>query len=100
MEEERIADAFDRLDYDESGYISPQDLRELLVGYSEKEIQALIAEADTDRDGQISFEEFKKIFIKRTETLAAKAISLDQDLPVAEAPAPDQKTPVVSLASF
>lgn len=100
VEEERIADAFDRLDYDESGYISPQDLRELLVGYSEKEIQALIAEADTDRDGQISFEEFKKIFNKRTETLAAKAISLDKDLPVAEAPAPDQKTPVVSLASF
>ena len=89
VEEERIADAFDRLDNDESGYISPQDLRELLVGYSEKEIQALIAEADTDHDGQISFEEFKKIFNKRTETFAAKALSLDQELPAAEAPAAD-----------
>jgi Ca2+-binding EF-hand superfamily protein len=95
VEEERIADAFDRLDNDESGYISPQDLRELLVGYSEKEIQALIAEADTDHDGQISFEEFKKIFNKRTETFAAKALSLDQELPAAEAPAADKKTPVV-----
>ena len=78
IEEERIAEAFDRLDNDQSGYISPQDLRDMLVGYSEREIQALISEADTDHDGEISFEEFfKKIFNKRTESFVAKAILLD-----------------------
>ena len=77
IEGERIAEAFDRLDNDQSGYISPQDLRDMLVGYPEREIQALISEADTDHDGQISFEEFKKIFNKRTESFVVKAISLD-----------------------
>lgn len=86
------------MDSDQSGYISPQDLRDLLVGYSEKEIQALISEADTDHDGQISFEEFKKIFNKRTETFVAKAISLDNLM--AKESESEQKAPVVSLPSF
>lgn len=100
IEEERIAEAFDRLDSDESGYISPQDLHDLLVGYSEKEIHALISEADTDNDGQISFDEFKKIFNKQTETFVVKAISFKDGLPAAEEPASDQEAPIVSLPSL
>jgi hypothetical protein len=73
IEEERIAEAFDRIDSDDSGFISPENLREILGEYSEKEIKDLIDEADADNDGQISFEEFKTIFQKQTEKLTAKA---------------------------
>jgi len=53
IEEERIAEAFDRLDSDDSGFISPENLCGILgEGYSETDIQALIADADADKDGQ------------------------------------------------
>jgi Ca2+-binding EF-hand superfamily protein len=70
IEEERIADAFDRLDVDQSGFISPDDLRDILCDYTKVEIQALIDEIDSDKDGQISFEEFKKIFRRNNQTLS------------------------------
>ena len=78
IEVERIAEAFDRLDCDDSGFISPQNLHEILGNYSEQEIHALIAEADTDKDGQVSFEEFKKIFRKSTRTLSHKVLNFNE----------------------
>ena len=53
IEEERIAEAFDRLDSDDSGYISKANLREFMgKGVTSKQIDALIKEVDNDKDGK------------------------------------------------
>ena len=53
IEEERIAEAFDRIDADDSGYISQDNLAQLLgKGASKSKIEALIQEADLDKDGK------------------------------------------------
>lgn len=56
IEEERIAEAFDRLDSDDSGFISRQNLTEFL-GHeaTSQEIQDLINEIDKDGDGESKF---------------------------------------------
>ena len=63
IEEERIAEAFDRLDSDDSGFISRQNLMEFL-GHeaTSQEIQDLINEIDKDGDGE-SKKEFAWRFI-------------------------------------
>jgi len=71
IEEERIAEAFDRLDTDSSGYISPDNLRQLIGGqYSEEEIETIVEHVDHNKDGKISFEEFKTIFNVETKKQA------------------------------
>jgi len=61
--EETLANAFDRIDSDDTGYISRENLTEFLgKEYSEEKVDSLLAEADQDRDGKISFEEFLKAF--------------------------------------
>ena len=53
IEEERLAEAFDRLDSDDSGYISFENLRSLLGSeWNQERIENLIREADTNRDGK------------------------------------------------
>jgi calcium-dependent protein kinase len=65
VEEKRLAEAFDHIDYDDSGYISKENLKRLLgeSGTPER-IEKLIESADTDGDGKISFEEFLVMFRK------------------------------------
>ena len=56
IDEERVADAFDRLDHSDTGYISKQDLASLLGRDKDSEdVQRLIREADTNQDGQSKF---------------------------------------------
>ena len=63
IEEERIAEAFDRLDADDSGYISRQNLREFLGGdNSYSDVESIIRKADVDKDGKISWDEFLQLF--------------------------------------
>jgi len=53
IEEERLAEAFDRLDSDDSGFISKQNLRDFLGKKSTNEmINQIINEGDTDHDGK------------------------------------------------
>lgn len=53
IEEERVAEAFDRLDCDENGFISRQNLRDFLgKGATAERIDELIKDADSDNDGQ------------------------------------------------
>jgi len=53
IEEERIAEAFDRIDSDDSGYISRENLKEILgPEYNNDQIDKIIGEADTNHDGK------------------------------------------------
>lgn len=66
LEEYRIAEAFDLMDADDSGYISRDNLRQILGEHSnEKYIDALIAEADFDKNGKITYSEFLQIFSRQ-----------------------------------
>jgi Ca2+-binding EF-hand superfamily protein len=54
--EDRIAEAFDRLDSDDSGYISKANLKEFLGDdISDDEITRIMKDADLNNDGKISY---------------------------------------------
>ena len=57
-----IRTAFDMLDFDKTNKITFKNLKQIAKELGEeltdKEIQELINEADTDNDGEVSFEEF------------------------------------------
>lgn len=60
----RVKEAFDFFDKDGSGSISTSELREALGGATGYELSAfdkLIKEVDSDGNGEIDFEEFKKM---------------------------------------
>jgi calcium-dependent protein kinase len=63
IEEHRLADAFDRMDADDNGYITMGDLKNILGrNVTDAYIKNLIREVDTSGDGRISFSEFKAAF--------------------------------------
>lgn len=63
VEEKRLAEAFDLIDDDDSGFITQADLTKLLgSNVPQARVDALIKETDKDKDGMISFEEFLKMF--------------------------------------
>jgi EF-hand domain pair len=73
IEEARIAEAFDRLDADNTGFISKDDLKELLgKEYTKDLAHELIRDADDNNDGKISFQEFLYFFRRQTKAIAAK----------------------------
>jgi len=51
---------YKKLDVNEDGLISAQDLMSIFEDIERKKIEEIIAEVDTDQDGQINFAEFKK----------------------------------------
>mmetsp|Transcript_6875 Transcript_6875/g.14432 ORF Transcript_6875/g.14432 Transcript_6875/m.14432 type:complete len:234 (+) Transcript_6875:48-749(+) len=56
---------FDRIDRDHSGYIDGHDLNKLLKGaIPDSQISKILKLADKDKDGRVSFEEYKKIMKK------------------------------------
>jgi hypothetical protein len=66
MDEAKLADAFDQLDADHSGYISRADLKKILGNtWSAEYVDRLIKEADMDLDGQISYDEFKEYLAEK-----------------------------------
>jgi hypothetical protein len=86
IEEERVAEAFDRLDSDDTGFISKDNLREILgKDANATEIDQLISEFDSDNDGQLSYKEFLVMFRQRTSKLLHQVAHLDStDLEGAE----------------
>jgi calcium-dependent protein kinase len=60
---EQLWAAFRTFDKDNSGEITPAELKEVLQK-TDKEIQDLINEVDTNRDGKIDFEEFTAMMTK------------------------------------
>ncbi|XP_034419433.1 plastin-1-like [Cyclopterus lumpus] len=66
---EDLRDAFNRIDFDNSGFVSNFELQELfreasfsLPGYKVREIAETFIAGDTNKDEKISFEEFVSIF--------------------------------------
>jgi ankyrin repeat protein len=59
LTERRLAEAFDHLDCDDSGFISAENLLEILgEGVSKEEIERIIEDADLTKNGRISYSEF------------------------------------------
>lgn len=104
--------AFDRLDSDDSGYISIENLTEILGDeFPKEDIEAIIEEASTDNDGKISYAEFLALWENREDAIAdirdvkgqmdsersgiVSALSGDESEPIS-----DSKHDVLSRASF
>jgi calcium-dependent protein kinase len=84
IDEERVADAFDRLDHSDTGYISKEDLASLLGKKKDSEdVQRLIREADTDHDGQSKYSLLLQLclFPKRLVELTDDLFSPKQKFP-------------------
>jgi len=61
IQEDRLAEAFDRLDADDTGYISKKNIKNILgADYTRERVEEVLQGADLDDDGRISFEEFLK----------------------------------------
>ena len=68
ISEERLAEAFDRLDTDDSGKISAENLTEILgKDFPREEIDQIIAEAKVTKDNQISYAEFLSLWEDKHE---------------------------------
>lgn len=77
ISEERLAEAFDRLDSDDSGYISAQNLAEMLgQDFPADEINSIIQEADLTKDGLISYAEFLALWETKNEESRDKQLKL------------------------
>ncbi|PKI44789.1 calmodulin-like protein 8 [Punica granatum] len=65
--EEELKEAFKVFDKDQDGYISPHELRRVMLNLGEKltyeEAEQMVREADLDGDGQIDYEEFVRMMI-------------------------------------
>ncbi|KAF2298450.1 hypothetical protein GH714_023613 [Hevea brasiliensis] len=65
--EEELKEAFKVFDKDQDGYISPNELRHVMINLGEKltdeEVELMIREADLDGDGQVNYEEFVRMML-------------------------------------
>jgi len=78
IEEERVAEAFDRLDSDDSGYISRENLRQFLgKRASSAAIDDILKAGDLDGDGKISWEEFHTMFRQNAEKMQSQMHTMD-----------------------
>ncbi|KAL7568560.1 hypothetical protein ACA910_002672 [Epithemia clementina (nom. ined.)] len=83
ISEERLAEAFDRIDSDDSGYISKENLRSLLGDeFPQSEIDAIIDEADLTRDGKISYSEFLALWEVQNEDQRLRSLEVVQQMGV------------------
>merc|ERR1712137_236567 len=62
--EDELRNAFDVFDADGNGFIDRDELKVVMTqligkGLTDEELDAMMKEADTDKNGQIDFEEFK-----------------------------------------
>jgi calcium-dependent protein kinase len=65
---ERVSDAFDRIDADGKGYISPNDLKNILgENYSKDNVEKMILEGDFKKNGRIDFDEFVQLMFDDAE---------------------------------
>lgn len=69
IDETRIAEAFDRLDSDDSGFITVENLKEFLGDeISEEYIDSIIEEVDENDDHKIEYQEFLDLWSEKSAT--------------------------------
>lgn len=69
IDDERLADAFNRIDIDYTGHISTDNIKQILgVDYDKVLVEKAIKEFENDKNGKVSFAEFKKAFSRQKET--------------------------------
>ncbi|KAF5454675.1 hypothetical protein F2P56_024322 [Juglans regia] len=65
--EEELKEAFKVFDQDQDGYISPNELRHVMINLEERltdeEVDQMIRDADLDGDGLINYEEFVRMML-------------------------------------
>ncbi|XP_022946612.1 calmodulin-like protein 8 [Cucurbita moschata] len=65
--EEELREAFKVFDMDQDGFISPNELKNVMIHMVEKltdeEVEQMVKEADLDGDGLIDYEEFAKMML-------------------------------------
>jgi len=75
--------AFQLFDQDGNGYISGEELRDVMASLGEKlteeELEAMMSEADTDNNGLIDFNEFKTMFSESQQTIRRGSQQLVQE---------------------
>jgi hypothetical protein len=77
ISEERLAEAFDRLDSDDSGFISAENLAEILgQDFPIEEINSIIQEADKTKDNLISYGEFLALWETKNEQARDEQLKL------------------------
>jgi EF-hand domain pair len=77
ISEERLAECFDRLDSDDSGFISAENLAELLgEDFPKEEIQEIIREADIDGNGKVTYSDFLSLWEQKHEVERANALQM------------------------
>lgn len=84
MHDDLMWDTFQRFDCDKSGFITAENLREVLgESFSGAEVNKLLQEADLTKDGKISYEEFIQ-YLKSEDacesTLSAVHTIIDNEL--------------------
>jgi EF-hand domain pair len=85
IEEDRIAEAFDKIDVDDTGFITKNDLRELLgPDVPVAHIDSIIKTADINRDGKISYEEFVAAFRRETGSFAHRIAAQNDNMDESE----------------
>jgi hypothetical protein len=86
ISEERLAECFDRLDSDDSGYISADNLAELLgEEFPRDEIEEIIKEADADGNGKVTYSDFLLLWEQKHEGDRADALNMLGD-PMLQSP--------------
>jgi hypothetical protein len=69
ISEERLAEAFDRIDSDDSGYIDAANLAAMLGhDFPKEEIDSILQEAVLTKDNRISYSEFLALWETKHET--------------------------------
>ncbi|KAI5566677.1 hypothetical protein POPTR_013G040300v4 [Populus trichocarpa] len=65
--DDELKEAFKVFDKDQDGYISPNELRHVMINLGEqvtdKELELMIQVADLDGDGQVNYEEFMRMML-------------------------------------
>lgn len=83
IKENKLAEAFDRIDSDNNGYVTVENLQSFLgTDYSAEFVDEAIRTVDVDNDGKVSFEEFKGAFRSQENLrhiVAAEAIASEND---------------------
>lgn len=65
---DRVSDAFDRIDSHGKGYISHEDLKNILgENYSKETVEKMILEGDFKKNGRIDFDEFVQLMFDDVE---------------------------------